>query len=178
MSAALMKKETIFMALLKCGRVVTPQSNPSPLTDSPSPAIAGEGRGRGGTHRGMIILAGVLAVCGSAGADDFLAGLPDPTRPPSSEGATGQGKTGEGSAGGQRAGMVLQSTMISRDVRSAVINGKTLTEGERIGAATLVAINPYEVTLSQAGREIALRLMPSLAKQRKIPEADNHAATP
>jgi hypothetical protein len=127
----------------------------------------------------MIILVGVLAVCGGAGADDFLAGLPDPTRPPSSERTTGQGKTGEGSAAGeQRAGMVLQSTMISRDARSAVINGKTLTEGERIGAATLVAINPYEVTLTKAGREIALRLMPQLVKQRRIPEADNHAATP
>jgi hypothetical protein len=118
-----------------------------------------------------------LAVCAGARADDFLAGLPDPTRPPSSEPSTGLGKSGA-AAGEQRAGMVLQSTMISRDERSAVINGKTLTEGERIGAATLVAINPYEVTLTQAGREIALRLMPSLAKQRKIPEADNHASKP
>ncbi len=121
-----------------------------------------------------IGLASVLAVY-AAGADDFLAGLPDPTRPPSAVSATGDGKTGTGLAGEKRPGMVLQSTMISRDERSAVINGKTLTEGERIGTATLVAINPFEVTLNQAGREIALRLMPSLAKQRKIPEADIHA---
>jgi hypothetical protein len=160
---ALMKKETIIMALLKCERVVTPLS----------PALSRKGRGGA-----RIILAGMLAVCGSAAADDVLAGLPDPTRPPS-ERAPGQDKTGEGSGTGQqRAGMVLQSTMISRDARSAVINGKTLTEGERIGTATLVAINPFEVTLSQAGREIALRLMPSLAKQRRIPEADNHARNP
>ncbi len=147
-----------------------------PLPPGEGMRVRAGGPGRGGVYRSIVILAGILAVCASAGADDFLAGLPDPTRPPSSESMTGQGKPG--TAHEQRPGMVLQSTMISRDERSAVINGKTLTEGERIGAATLVAINPYEVTLSQAGREIALRLMPSLAKQRKIPEADNHAATP
>lgn len=125
---------------------------------------------------GGIGLAGVLAVCGSVAADDFLAGLPDPTRPPSIEPSAGKGNAG--AAQGQRAGMVLQSTLISRDGRSAVINGKTLAEGERIGAATLIAINPYEVTLSKAGKEIALRLMPSLGKQRNIPEADNHASYP
>jgi len=123
-----------------------------------------------------VCLAGVLAVCGVAAADDFLAGLPDPTRPPSIEPSAAKGNAG--AAQGQRAGMVLQSTLISRDGRSAVINGKTLTEGERIGAAMLVAINPYEVTLSKAGKEIALRLMPSLGKQRNIPEADNHASYP
>lgn len=125
----------------------------------------------------ILGLTGVLLVSVATAADDFLAGLPDPTRPPSSDVLAGTGKAG-GSADVRRAGMVLQSTMISRDERSAVINGKTLTEGEKIGTATLVAINPYEVTLTQAGREIALRLMPSLAKQRRIPEADTHANNP
>lgn len=115
-------------------------------------------------------LAGLLAMGSATAADDFLAGLPDPTRP---------------SAPGERlipvearGGLLLQTTNISPGRRSAVINGKTLAEGERIGGAKLVAINPHEVTLSQNGRDVYLRLMPALVKQRTITEANPHAATP
>jgi len=115
-------------------------------------------------------LAGLLAMGGSAVADDFLAGLPDPTRPS----APGERLV----AVEPRGGMLLQAITISPGRRSAMINGKTLTEGERIGGAKLVAINPHEVTLSQNGRDVYLRLMPALVKQRSITEADHRAATP
>lgn len=119
--------------------------------------------------RGIGLVA-LMAMGSGVAAEDFLGGLPDPTRP---------------SAPGERlvpvearGGLLLQTTNISPGRRSAVINGKTLTEGERIGGAKLVAINPHEVTLSQNGRDVYLRLMPALVKQRAITEANPHAATP
>lgn len=115
-------------------------------------------------------LAALLAMGSATAADDFLVGLPDPTRPS----APGERLV----AVEARSGFLLQTTTISPGRRTAVINGKTLAEGERIGGAKLVAINSHEVTLSQNGRDVYLRLMPALVKQRTITEANPHAATP
>lgn len=123
-------------------------------------------------RRRITLSAGILApwlFMQGAGAQDFLAGLPDPTRPSA---------PGERVRAEIRDGMILQATSVSRDSRKAVINGKTLSEGDKIEGARLVAINPYEVTLSQSGREISLRLMPRLIKSRVHIEADDYAVKP
>jgi hypothetical protein len=90
-------------------------------------------------------------------AAESLDNLPDPTRP------------GGGAGGGVVAtqGFVLQSTTISPRLRQAVINGQRVMVGEKIGGATVADIQSFEVVLKRDGRDIVLRLTPSLAKQRQ-----------
>ena len=84
-------------------------------------------------------------------ANDSLVGLPDPTRPSSA--------SGDGVATGVH-GLVLQSVLIAPQRRVAVINGKTLAVGERIGDVTVAAIRPHEVVVKRASGEFTLRLVP------------------
>ena len=88
-----------------------------------------------------------------AAANDSLVGLPDPTRPSSAVG------DGDGVATGVH-GLVLQSVLIAPQRRVAVINGKTLAVGERIGDVTVAAIRPHEVVVKRASGEFTLRLVP------------------
>jgi len=94
-----------------------------------------------------------LASVSPARAADVFHGLPDPTRPYSALGG------GDGVATGVH-GLVLQSVLIAPQRRLAVINGQTLAVGERIGDATVAAIQPHEVVVKRAGGELTLRLVP------------------
>jgi MSHA biogenesis protein MshK len=94
-----------------------------------------------------------LASALPARAADVFDGLPDPTRPSSTLGG------GDGVATSVH-GLVLQSVLIAPQRRLAVINGQTLAVGERIGDATVVAIQPHEVVVKRAGGELTLRLVP------------------
>jgi len=106
----------------------------------------------------IMLLAG-LAGNASARADDAIDSLPDPTRPSLSN------EAGSGSV--SRQGLQLQSTMISTRSRIAVINGQRLTIGDRIQGASVTEIQPFQVTLQRAGRDIQLRLLPPLAKEKR-----------
>lgn len=97
------------------------------------------------------ILAVVLATAASARDDWEL--LPDPTRPAA---ATRQAPDG---------GLALQSTLISPSRRVAVINGREVGVGERVGDAVVADIRPYEVVLNKNGRETRLRMLPRLEKE-------------
>jgi len=97
-----------------------------------------------------------LAALAPALADEPL-GLGDPTRPSTAEGAN----YGVG-------GFVLQSTLVSPTRKLAIINGRALTVGARMGQAVVTDIKPYEVTLNNAGQVIHLRLSPKLEKERKV----------
>jgi MSHA biogenesis protein MshK len=66
----------------------------------------------------------------------------------------------------------LQSVLISSSRRVAVIDGRAVRLGERVGDATLVAIAPAEVTLERAGERQTLKLHPGVEK-KAVPE---HAA--
>lgn len=99
-----------------------------------------------------------LAAIPIAGAADPFANLPDPTRP-------GGWQDGIGSTANQ--GMVLQGTTVSADRRVAVINGRRLAVGDRVQGATVTDIQPFQVTVQRAGRDIALRLTPPLAKEKR-----------
>jgi MSHA biogenesis protein MshK len=94
----------------------------------------------------------------------LLAGLPshaetlvDPTRPPN-----GFGQAQDGAA---TAGPVLQSVLISPIRRVAVVSGKTLRVGDKLGDAQLVKISENEVVLRTGKNLQVLKLYPLLRKQ-------------
>lgn len=88
----------------------------------------------------------VLALTGAAGASD----LPDPTRPLGGVAAAGGG---------------LQSILVSPQRRLAVIDGRTVGVGDRVGSAVVAEIQPYEVVLRRGNQETRMRLVPRLDKQ-------------
>jgi hypothetical protein len=69
-----------------------------------------------------------------------------------------------------RAAYHLSSIRIAPTQRSAMINGKVLTTGERIGDAILTDIQANHVTLRVAGKKVTLSLLPLRIK--KPVEAD------
>jgi MSHA biogenesis protein MshK len=81
-------------------------------------------------------------------------GLSDPMQPPALVAPAGTG-TGAGESAG---GGVLQSTLLSKGRRIAMIDGKPMQVGDRIGEATIVAIDPASVTLREAGATRVLQL--------------------
>ena len=52
----------------------------------------------------------------------------------------------------------LQSTLIADDRKVAVINGRTVSQGERIEGATLLEVRSDGVTLQEDGQRRVLRL--------------------
>jgi hypothetical protein len=105
----------------------------------------------------LLIGLGFVSVLPARAADVFD-GLPDPTRP------SGWSDNGGAPA---REGLVLQSTTVSPRQRVAVINGQRLSVGDAIQGASVTDIQPFQATLRRAGREITLRLMPPLAKEKR-----------
>lgn len=64
----------------------------------------------------------------------------------------------------------LSSILISPERRSAIINGRRVSVGERVGGARVVTILGSEVTLSIAGRHKTLTLLPlSIKKPAEAP---------
>ena len=59
----------------------------------------------------------------------------------------------------------LQSVLISPTRNIAVIDGRAVRLGERVGDAQLVAIGPAEVTLQRGAERQVLRLHPGIAKR-------------
>lgn len=86
--------------------------------------------------------------------------LSDPTRPP----AAAEEQKGE-RALGERPG--LQSILISSGRKFAVIDGQTISIGQKFGDATLVAIRADEVVLRKAGRNEVLKLYPEVDKKHR-----------
>lgn len=75
--------------------------------------------------------------------------LSDPMRPPAAV-SVGQETTASASR--------LQSVLISSSRRVAVIDGRAVTLGERVGNAIVVAIAPSEVTLQRGAEYQTLKL--------------------
>ena len=106
---------------------------------------------------GVWIIAS-LVVATPLWANDVLDNLADPTRP-SSRGAVVTSVS--------QGGLLLQSTLVSPRQRVAVINGQRVAVGDHIQGATVTDIQSFQVTLQRAGRDIALRLTPPLAKENR-----------
>jgi MSHA biogenesis protein MshK len=105
----------------------------------------------------------LIAACGLLAASSaFAQALSDPTRPPSFSGDSGR------SAAAAAPASRLQSVLISPGRKLAVIDGRTVALGERIGDATLFAIAPTEVTLQKGAGYQTLKLYPGVEKSQGI----------
>lgn len=91
-------------------------------------------------HKCFIMAGGLVWVTVGYGAD--LIG--DPTRPPAMAASIA---TVSGVAASADAGPVLQSVMISRKRKIALISGQEVALGEMAGEAKLVAVRDQEVDL-------------------------------
>jgi MSHA biogenesis protein MshK len=93
--------------------------------------------------------------------------LLDPMRPPNAE---AEGK----SAGKKRAdadGFQLSAIRITREQRSAIVNGKTVRVGEHLGSARITAIQANSITLQQGGKTVTVSLLPlSIKKPVEAPQ--------
>lgn len=98
-----------------------------------------------------------LTAMNAAGAADPFVNLPDPTRP-----------SGWHDGGGPtvKQGLILQGTTVFANRRVAVINGQRLRVGDQVQGARVVEVQPFQVRLQRAGRDIVLRLTPPLAKEK------------
>lgn len=80
----------------------------------------------------------------------------DPTRPPSA--AEVAAWFGDASETDRRSPYRLQSILLAPDRRIAIIDGRRLRTGDRLGEAEVAAIEPGRVILHQAGDTIELTL--------------------
>lgn len=88
--------------------------------------------------------------------------LPDPTRPPAFLFAPADGDGPPAEASG---GLVLQSVLIAPNRRSAIIGGKALSVGDRLGDFTLVRVSEGEVQLRGPEGSRTLKLFPAVTKR-------------
>lgn len=122
----------------------------------------------------------VSALCILSSALCHAEDLPDPTRPPASilwGGSAGStGIKGEMETEARATG--LQSTIISRTRRAAIIDGQTVELGEMHGGARLIQVNEGSVVMQKAQTLQVLRLFPDVRKSpsenkssNKLPES-------
>lgn len=100
---------------------------------------------------GMLAVA-LVAAAGVVGAQQ---GLGDPTRPTSLAEPEPVAR-----AAGSGPRWRLQSTLVAESRRLAVINGRTVAQGERIDGATVREVRQEGVTLDVDGRQVELRILP------------------
>ena len=84
--------------------------------------------------------------------------LGDPTRPPNFSGLS------LGAAAATPSGPVLQSIVLSPRRRLALIDGKLIGIGDRVGGATLVAIEIDSVRLQEGRGTKVVKLLPDVRK--------------
>lgn len=103
------------------------------------------------------LAAALLLVATAAAAQQ---GLGDPTRPTSLV----ERQAARPAEAGPR--WRLQSTLVADTRRLAVINGKTVAQGERIEGALLREVRQEGVTLEVEGRRVELRVLPAMSVKR------------
>lgn len=104
----------------------------------------------------LCALAGLLSAPGSCA---FAQALIDPTRPPDAMTA------GDDSLAIAPSGPVLQSVLISPRRVEAIISGRTVKVGDKVGDAKVIRIKENEVTLRSGNDVQVLRLFPTIEKQ-------------
>lgn len=115
-------------------------------------------------RHGVIAMALALALALGSGPclSQNLQALSDPMRPPGFV-APANAAGGEQALGG---GLVLQSTLLSQGRRIAMIDGKPMRVGDRIGHARIVSIDPGAVTLRESNKTRVLQLYPGTGVTR------------
>lgn len=101
----------------------------------------------------------VASASRAAAAEPGGQALGDPMRPPETSASPSNEARGDASAR-------LQSVLISRSRSVAVIDGRSVRLGERIGDATVTAISPSQVTLQRGAERQTLKLYPGTEKKR------------
>src|SRR5574340_1156975 len=100
--------------------------------------------------------------------------LPDPTRPPAMIAETGPAP---GASPGQLATESrpsgLQSTIVSKSRRAAIIDGKTVELGAKHGNARLIEVNEGSVVLQGAQTRQVLTLFPDVKIDQKAGRTSN-----
>jgi hypothetical protein len=95
------------------------------------------------------------------------AAMDDPTRPPTADTKISHVVKTKKS---QRPRWVLTSTLVSAGRRTAVINDRVVSRGDRVNGATVVNIQPATVRLRARGRDVTLvmlkRKIKSLSRQQ------------
>ena len=94
--------------------------------------------------------------------------LIDPTRPPAA-----MNTRMEPTAGTQAGGLVLQSVLISPTRKAAIISGRTVALGEKLGDAKVVKITETEVVLRNGKEMQTLKLFPDIEKRPGAPRTKN-----
>lgn len=102
-------------------------------------------------HTGIAAAALLAALALEAGAEPALG---DPTRPTALISAAAAAAAPAGPR------WRLQSTLVADDRRLAVINGRTVSRGDRVDGAQVVEIGDGGVTLELAGRRLQLHVVP------------------
>lgn len=93
--------------------------------------------------------------------------LPDPTRPPASLAAPVAAPAGEAAA---KQPAVLQSIIISKNRRAAIIGGETVELGGKYGDAKLIEVNEGNVVLHSAQGRQVMTLFPDV--KRNVVDSD------
>lgn len=111
--------------------------------------------------RGLVVAVAAGGAVGLIQDSAFAQALTDPTRPPAVM------QTDEKSAGTQNESTtpMLQSILVSPVRKQAIINGKALTVGERVGQAKIVQITENAVVLRTGNNVQTLKLFPGIEKQ-------------
>lgn len=104
-------------------------------------------------HTGIAAAALLAALALEAGAEPALG---DPTRPTALISAAAAAAAAAPAGPRWR----LQSTLVADDRRLAVINGRTVSRGDRVDGAQVVEIGDGGVTLELAGRRLQLHVVP------------------
>jgi MSHA biogenesis protein MshK len=102
-----------------------------------------------------------LAAGSSASQAALAQALADPMRPPATPGPS----PAQGAGDAEKAAARLQSVLISPARRVAVIDGRVVQLGERVGDARLVAISESQVVLQRANGRETLKLNPVVEKK-------------
>lgn len=98
---------------------------------------------------GAVILALIMVLAAGWARGEMR----DPTRPPD----YGVNKT---RSHREHKAWHLESILYSAERRNAVINGRTVSAGERIGGARVLRVAPTHVVLESRGRQLVLQLRP------------------
>ncbi|MDT8383709.1 MAG: hypothetical protein RRB22_04775 [Gammaproteobacteria bacterium] len=100
--------------------------------------------------------------------------MQDPTRPPVAE-ATARAVAVQQNSSPR---WTLHSTLVSSARRTAVINDRVVSQGDRINGATVVSIQPAAVLLRVAGRELRLGMEKKNIKSLSRTDSAGHSAVP
>jgi MSHA biogenesis protein MshK len=115
-------------------------------------------RNIGGTLLRPLIGLGVFCALSAAVVPLHAENLPDPTRPPSDYITASGSRYGRAVASSSG----LRSIIISDTRRAAIIDGKTVELGGRLGNARLVEVNPGSVVLQRGKNRQVLSMFPGV----------------